>query len=100
MEKHKRVIIDYKKLTPELLKMLVEKYPDGYGDTDIIHFRTTTGEYIEAVEVATEDHKYLIKVSTRLAQNIANFDENEDTDCYKEGAYELPDKDFLNTTED
>jgi len=25
----KRVIVDFKKLTPEILSLLVEKYPDG-----------------------------------------------------------------------
>ena len=30
----KRVIVDYNKLTNEILSMLVEKYPDGYTDAD------------------------------------------------------------------
>ena len=35
----KRTIIDYKKLTPELLNKLVEMFPYGYNDEDIIRFR-------------------------------------------------------------
>jgi hypothetical protein len=31
----RNVIVDYKKLTPDVLAMLVERYPDGYGDDDI-----------------------------------------------------------------
>ena len=33
-----RIIVDYKKLTPELLNLLIAKFPDGYGDRDIITF--------------------------------------------------------------
>ena len=46
-----RVIVDFKKLTPEVLKLLVERYPDGYDDRNIISFRNAQGERIEAVEV-------------------------------------------------
>jgi len=34
----KRIIVDFKKLTPEILSLLVEKYPDGYDDKHIIVF--------------------------------------------------------------
>jgi hypothetical protein len=39
MDNLKRVIVDFKKLTPEVLKLLVEEYPDGYDDRDIISFK-------------------------------------------------------------
>ncbi|SFU71984.1 hypothetical protein SAMN05216480_11619 [Pustulibacterium marinum] len=74
----KRVIVDYKKLTNEILSLLVEKYPDGYGDDDIISFKNLKNETVEAVEVRTEDCIYLVKVSTRLANTMENFDEDED----------------------
>lgn len=74
----KRVIVDYKKLTNEILSMLVEKYPDGYGDDDIIRFRNASNESIEAVEVRTEDTVYLVKVSTKLANTMENFDDDDD----------------------
>ena len=35
----KRVIVDYNKLTNEILSMLVEKYPEGYTDADVIRFK-------------------------------------------------------------
>ena len=76
----KRVIVDYKKLTNEILTLLVEKYPDGYGDDDIISFKNLKNETVEAVEVRTEDTIYLVKVSTRLANTMENFDEDEDDD--------------------
>src|SRR5690606_15515766 len=74
----KRVIVDYKKLTAEVLKLLVDKYPDGYGDNDVISFRNLKGELIEAVEVSTEDTKYLVKISSKLERSMANFDEEGD----------------------
>ncbi|THV60958.1 hypothetical protein EZV76_01080 [Flagellimonas alvinocaridis] len=80
MNNLKRVIVDYKKLTPEVLKLLVEKYPDGYGDNDVINFRNLKGELIEAVEVSTEDTKYLVKISSKLEHTMANFDDDDDDD--------------------
>ena len=72
----KRVIVDFKKLTPEILALLVEKYPDGYDDDHIISFKNIKNEVIEAVEVVTDDTKYLVKVSSRLANTMANYDED------------------------
>lgn len=80
MSAMRRVIIDYKKLTDELLNMLVQKFPDGYDREDIIRFQNAQNEMIEAVEVRTEDTIYLVKVSKGLATSIENFDEDEDED--------------------
>ena len=73
----KRVIVDFKKLTPEILALLVEKYPDGYDEDQIISFRNQHNEIIEAVEVTTDDTKYLVKVSTKLAITMENYDEDD-----------------------
>lgn len=74
----KRVIVDYAKLTNEILTLLVEKFPDGYDDSDIIRFKNAKNETVEAVEVRTGDTIYLVKVSTKLADRIENFDDEED----------------------
>lgn len=73
----KRVIVDFKKLTPEILALLVEKYPYGYDDGHIISFRNANNEIVDAVEVTTEDTKYLVKVSTKLAVTMENYDEDD-----------------------
>ena len=73
----RRVIVDFKKLTPEVLKLTVEKFPDGYDDDDIISFRNAHGGRIEAVEVLTEDTKYLVKISEKLEKTMANYDESD-----------------------
>jgi hypothetical protein len=36
-----------------VLKLLVEKYPDGYGDRDIISFINAHGDRIDAGEVVS-----------------------------------------------
>ncbi len=89
----KRVIVDFKKLTPEILALLVEKYPDGYDDDHIISFRNQHNEIIEAVEVTTADTKYLVKVSTKLAITMENYDEDdyEDYDGNDPEAVQEPD---------
>jgi DNA-directed RNA polymerase subunit delta len=76
----KRVIVDYAKLTNEILNLLVERFPDGYDDSHIIRFRNAKNELIEAVEVKTEDTIYLVKVSTKLATRLENFDEHDEMD--------------------
>ncbi len=73
----KRTIVDYKKLTPKILGLLVDKYPDGYDDKDIISFKNANNEIVDAVEVRTEDCIYLVKVSTRLENSMANYDEDD-----------------------
>jgi len=76
----RRIIVDYAKLTGDILNLLVDKFPEGYDDTDIIRFRNAQNELIEAVEVRTEDTIYLVKVSTKLASRMEKFDEEDDID--------------------
>ena len=79
----RRIIVDYAKLTGDILNLLVEKFPEGYYDTDIIRFRNAQNELIEAVEVKTENTIYLVKVSTKLARRMEKYDE-EDIDTVVE----------------
>ena len=73
----KRVIVDFKKLTPEILALLVEKYPDGYDDDHVVSFKNAKNETVEAIEVTTEDTKYLVKISTKLEVTMGNYDEDD-----------------------
>ena len=89
----KRIIVDYKKLTPEILSLLVDKYPDGYDDDQIISFKNAKNETVDAVEVRTQDTVYLVKVSTRLENTMANYDEEDyDEADYNEPIVEIPEK--------
>ncbi|AVM49915.1 hypothetical protein [Capnocytophaga sp. oral taxon 878] len=92
----KRIIVDYNKLTNEILAMLVEKYPDGYTDADVIRFKNAKNETVDALEVRTDDTIYLVKVSTRLADTMENFDEDDDfmnneNDDIGVGGLDIPD---------
>lgn len=70
-----RKLVDYKKLNHEVAGLLIEDYPYGYGDEDIISFKNSKGDWVEAVEVKTADTIYLIKISKSLSDFIANFED-------------------------
>lgn len=69
-------LIDYRKLDHNLAALLIETYPYGYGDEDIISFKNTNGDSVEAVQLQTKDTLYLVKISQSLSNFIANFEEN------------------------
>ena len=73
------MIKDYKSMTPDLMALLVEAYPDGF-EYDTEYFTNAKGERVEAVPLETEDTKYLIKVSTTLVQNFEAFESDDDDD--------------------
>ena len=86
----RRIIVDFKKLTPEILSLLVDKYPDGYNDDDIIVFKNAKNQ---TVEVLTEDTIYLVKVSSSLEDSMAAFDlDDYSDDEYNEPIIDLPDR--------
>lgn len=90
----KRVIVDYAKLTSDILDLLVEKFPTGYAYKDIITFKNAKGEAVRAVEVNTEDTVYLVKISLKLEETMEDYDAEEDN---FEEAY---DDDFEGVAED
>jgi len=98
----KRVIVDYSKLTNEILNLLVEKFPDGYDDSNIIRFKNHKEETIEAVEVRTVDTVYLVKISTKLSDRLINFEDDDDVvvplDVIK--VIELEDEDAIDDEEE
>ena len=47
-----RKIVDYQKLNEDILNLLVEKFPDGYDDTDIISFRNLKNEIIDSIRLS------------------------------------------------
>lgn len=97
----KRIIVDYKKLTPEILSLLVDKYPDGYDDDQVISFKNARNETVDAVEVKTHDTIYLVKVSTRLENTMANYDEEDYDDAdLNEPIVDIPEKDLEEEEED
>ncbi|WP_149275907.1 hypothetical protein [Pareuzebyella sediminis] len=83
-----RKLVDYKKLDHALAALLIETYPDGYGDDDTIIFKNAQGETIEAVELKTADTIYLVKISKSLSNFIANFEDNIEKELESESNIE------------
>lgn len=101
----RRVIVDFKKLTPEILNLLVDKYPYGYDDDQIISFKNAKNETIEAVEVRTADTIYLVKVSKKLENSMEKFDVDDyDDEDMQDPIAEIPlkpeDEDLLKEEEE
>lgn len=76
----KRVIVDYIKIPEDILQKLVEKYPNGYNNRDIVAFTNAKGERVEAVELRTDDTCYLVKVSQKLEDKMDDFEFDDDDD--------------------
>ncbi|MGC6525049.1 MAG: hypothetical protein ACON30_02080 [Flavobacteriaceae bacterium] len=95
----KRIIVGFEKLTPNILNLFVEKFPDGYGDNDIIEFKNGTGETIQAVELKSADTVYLIKIGKKMNQIIQEFEDeqselNEDSEFIEDDKNIDPNLDF------
>ena len=83
----KRAIVDYLKISDEILQKLVEKYPMGYKKRDIVTFTNAKGQKVEAVELRTEDTIYLVKVSAMLVDKMDDYEiEEEEDDFVDEGS--------------
>lgn len=84
----KRVIVDYKKMDHDILNLIVEKFPDGYDDDDIVTYRNSNNEVVECIEVRTDDTAYLVKVSKRLVMAMEDHevpDNDEETSLDMDG---------------
>jgi hypothetical protein len=84
-----RRLIDYRKLDHKLATLLIDTYPYGYGDEDIIVFKNLQGDMVEAVQLKTEDTMYLVKISKSLSNFIANFEENLEKELEPKTAEEV-----------
>lgn len=73
----KRVIVDYKNVTAEILDLFNAQYPEGYDQDHIIRFKNAKGELVRAVPFETEDTKFLIKVSVEMDAKIEAYREDD-----------------------
>ena len=76
----KKIIVDYHKLSYRLLDLLVQEFPYGYDESDIIRFQNHKGERVECVEVRTEDTIYLVKIGKRLEHAMEGYSPGETED--------------------
>ena len=75
----KKIIVDYNKITKEILDLLVTTYPNGYNIIDIISFRDKKMNLIDAVQIQNDDAIYLVKVSNQLTDTMEDYDSKDDT---------------------
>lgn len=75
----KRVIVDYKNVTQDILTLFADRYPYGYDSEDIVKFTKPNGDTVRAVPFETLDAKYLIKIGAEMDQKIDAFLEDADS---------------------
>ncbi len=76
MDNKLKVVTDYSKLSPELLELFNETYPQGIaGHT--VRFPNSKGEIVTAVRLETEDRIYLVKLSAKAKEILTEDDLDE-----------------------
>lgn len=73
-ESIKRVIVDFNKLSKELQDLLINTYPDGYDNVDLITFTNSNNEVIRCVELRSPNTIYLVKVSKETNETFEDYD--------------------------
>lgn len=93
----RRVIVDYKNITQDILSLFADRYPYGYDDADIVKFQNAQGATVKAVPMETADTKYLVKISVEMDRKIEAFMDDEDDDDLDIGdddVVDAPDEDL------
>ncbi|MDA0784365.1 MAG: hypothetical protein O2814_07460 [Bacteroidetes bacterium] len=68
-----KVVIEYAKLSPELLDLFDETFPTGVtGKT--VRYPNSNGEIVTAVRLEMESTSYLVKLSTRAKEVLSDED--------------------------
>jgi hypothetical protein len=65
MEARKKVIVHINNISPEVMDMVHEKYPEGYQDR-IFKVTKPNNDFFYAFTLDTEDTSYLIKVDVKI----------------------------------
>lgn len=89
MEANKsRVIIDYEKLSDELVEQIKLVYPSGFSQ-HLISFTNSKGESVSALRFETFEKIYLIRMTRQMAHQIIEEDSDyDDEGILKEGIRE------------
>ena len=82
----KRVIKDYKSINTDLLQLLINTYPEGIDEKDLIKITKPDGKKINVVELRTDDTIYLIKIDQEMQSQLDSFtDDFDGLDPYSDG---------------
>lgn len=74
-----KVIIDYYKLSKDLQEQVKLVYPDGFID-NLIHFKNSKGQEVSALRFETDEKIYMLRMSTQMAFQIIDDDDDYDDD--------------------
>lgn len=69
----KRVIKDYRSIGVDLLQLLINTFPDGIYEDDLIKITKSNGDNINVIELRTADTIYLIKMNKEMQTTIDSF---------------------------
>lgn len=82
----KRVIKDFKSIDADLLQLLINTFPDGIYEDDLIGITKANGEKINVVELHTDDCIYMIKMDREIQSKTDFFTGDfEGLDPYSDG---------------
>ena len=76
-----RIIKDYNKLEIEIQEQLKLVYPYGFSQY-LIKFTNIKGEIITALPFETDDVKYMIRMTGKMAKQIIKLDDDYDDDGF------------------
>lgn len=74
-----RVVVDYEKLDDALIEQIKLVYPYGFSQ-HLVSFNNSKGEKVSALRFETFEKIYLIRMSTKLAEQIIEDDDDFDED--------------------
>mgnify|MGYP001270675042 CR=1 FL=1 len=80
METNKsRVVVDYEKLSDELVEQIKLVYPTGFSQ-HLISFVNSKGEKVSALRFETFEKIYLVRMTNQMAEQIIEEDSDYDDD--------------------
>ncbi len=74
----KRIFKDYRNISDKHMILIREKFPRGFSDSDLTVIKTTNGNYMDVLEIASEDSLYVFRVNHYLLSMIEDFNETLD----------------------
>lgn len=61
----KKLVISYKNLSPELLALIKQRYPNGYQN-HVIKVTKPNNDFFHAITLDTDEASYLVKVNVKI----------------------------------
>lgn len=72
----RRLVVDYKNISPELVALLKLRYPHGYNN-HVMKVSKPNGDFFHAITLDTPDASYLVKVPVKIDTKIKDEDDEK-----------------------